>query len=639
MEKLCIFAGTTEGRSLVRALRGAYRVTACVATEYGRETLAGIEGVRVLAGRMDADGMAAFFRENRFSRVLDATHPYAREATENIRAACERTGTPLLRVLRDTGADGGAVTVGSVREAAEFLAGREGRVLLTTGSRELSAFAGLDPGRVWARVLPLSASLAACAEAGLPASHVIAMQGPFSREMNAATLRQIGARWLVTKSSGAAGGFQEKLDGARDAGAISVVVGPPPERGGVTVEEALRALLPPVRRVTLVGVGPGGADLLTREAARALERADALIGAKSVLDCVESSAPRFAVFRPEDARAVLEAHRFRSPALVLRGDTGFFSGAAGLREALRDYEITVLPGIASPVCFAAKLGIPWEDVRLLSLHGREAGLVRAVSEHRRVMALTGGENTVSALCERLRAYGLGELSAAVGERLSLPGERVTRATVAELAGRSFDSLAVLFVENPCPRRLFRHIIPDGEFIRGDAPMTKSEVRSVCLAKLALEADSVVWDIGAGTGPISVECALAAPEGRVWAVERSPEACKLMARNAVKFHLENISVVEGAAPEALADLPAPTHVFLGCSSGDLRAILEAVLRKNPAARVVATAVTPKARAELTSRARDLGFSVLEAVTVSVSGLREADRDPVTVFTLRGVRTDD
>lgn len=641
-EKICIFAGTTEGRRLTEELSGTYDLTVCVATDYGREPLEGIRGIEIRVGRMDAGQMEDFIRGNAFSRVLDATHPYAVEATENIRAACKRTDTPLLRISRDAERVSGAIYVDSAGEAAAYLAGTRGNILLTTGAKELSAFAGLDMSRVWARVLPAEPSLRACAAAGLAASHIIAMQGPFSRELNEATLRQIGAEWLVTKASGTAGGFKEKLEAARAPGVTPVIIGRPSAQSeGVSLKEALEALLPPAKRVTLIGIGPGGPDTLTLEAQRVLERCDAAIGAKTVLEAVGKGKPQFAAFLPEDVRAVLETHRFRDPAVVFRGDVGFFSGAGKLRGALSDYQISLLPGIPSPVYFAAKLGIPWDNVQLISLHGRDAGLIRAVDEHRRVMALTGGENTVSAICKRLCKYGFGGLAVTVGERLSCPDERVNRGDARELAEREFDGLSILLIENPEARRRTRHGIPDEEFIRGGVPMTKAEVRSVCLSKLALEADSVVWDIGAGTGSVSVECALAAFEGKVYAVEQSPEACALIRQNAVRFHAENITVVEGAAPEALDALPAPTHVFIGGTSGGMKAVLTAVLRKNPAVRIVATAVTLETQAELTECAEELGFAFAEAVTVSVARSKKAGRynlmeaqNPVTVYAMQG-----
>lgn len=287
--KICIFAGTTEGRQLAALLKDAAAVTVCVATEYGEVLLDGIETITVYAGRLDEDGMARLFAAERFERVIDATHPYAAKVTQNIAAAAARTGTPVLRVLREADRSvPGAVYVSSAEEARDWLAEREGNVLLTTGAKELSAFAGLNMDRVWARVLPLVSSLEACEAAGIPAAHIVAAQGPFSYEMNLAQLRMIGAKYMVTKASGKTGGFNEKIAAARKTGVTPVVIGQPRQTQGVCLDDAVAILSETYplekRKITVLGVGPGNEALLTAEAKAALCESDAVIGAKSVTD-------------------------------------------------------------------------------------------------------------------------------------------------------------------------------------------------------------------------------------------------------------------------------------------------------------------------------------------------------------------
>ena len=227
-KKLCVFAGTTEGRELIELLEGeSVSVTACVATEYGESLLTPREGLTVSHERLTEEEMEKLFRREQFHLVVDATHPYAAAVTENIAAACERTGTEYLRLLRSSAGDAeGAVRVPDIEGAVAYLERTEGNVLLTTGSKELKKYSGLldFAGRCYARVLPMEASLRSCQEAGLAPDHVIAMQGPFSREMNTAMLRAVGAKYLVTKDAGGPGGFEEKAAAARDAGAVLVVV-------------------------------------------------------------------------------------------------------------------------------------------------------------------------------------------------------------------------------------------------------------------------------------------------------------------------------------------------------------------------------------------------------------------------------
>lgn len=226
-----IFGGTTEGRTLSRRLaRMGAEVTVCVATAYGEEEQGGGAGIRVLAGRLDA---AAMERVVRGADVcVDATHPYAREASRNIRAACGAAGVEYLRLLREeSGIPEGAAVFSSAAEAAAWLKTTTGNILLATGAKELGAFAGLGGERLYPRVLPLRESLEACEAAGVPRRNILALQGPFTQELNEALIRQFHIRFLVTKDGGRAGGFAEKAAAAAAAGARLALIRRPVEEG------------------------------------------------------------------------------------------------------------------------------------------------------------------------------------------------------------------------------------------------------------------------------------------------------------------------------------------------------------------------------------------------------------------------
>ncbi|MCR4817660.1 MAG: precorrin-6A reductase, partial [Fretibacterium sp.] len=239
MSRLLLFGGTTEAREILEKVPAL----CCVATEYGAELVRDLPGVEARAGRLDAEGMAALIRTEDVACVIDATHPYAAEVTRNIKAACERTGVPLLRVSRGPVAApcDGVVAAGSCREAAELLNHREGNVLLTVGSKELREFTAVRDyrQRLFVRVLPASDVLCACEELGFDPAHIIAMQGPFSRAMNLTMLEDIRAAVLVTKDGGTAGGIEAKLDAAREAGAEVILIARPDDSGGHTVEEGI----------------------------------------------------------------------------------------------------------------------------------------------------------------------------------------------------------------------------------------------------------------------------------------------------------------------------------------------------------------------------------------------------------------
>lgn len=241
MKRILLFAGATEGRELAEFLAGLpVEVTVSTATEYGAALLPHGERVTCLSGRLDESEMEQLLLEGAFSWVVDATHPYAQQAGENIRRACEATKTSFLRLSRSLEQSvEGVLTVPDAQGAAQLLDEMEGKALLTTGSKELAVFTQVRdfPQRLYPRVLPLPQVLESCIELGYLPAHIIAMQGPFSREFNLALLRQTGCTILVTKNTGGPGGFAEKLSAAREAGAQVIVIAPPKGREGMTLPE------------------------------------------------------------------------------------------------------------------------------------------------------------------------------------------------------------------------------------------------------------------------------------------------------------------------------------------------------------------------------------------------------------------
>ncbi|MEE8715805.1 MAG: precorrin-6A reductase [Coriobacteriales bacterium] len=233
--RVAVFAGTTEGRELCERMSAAGRpCRAFVATEYGDAAMGAPSGVEVRVGRLDAVGMADALAG--CAAAVDATHPYARQVGSNVARACVADSIPLVRLLRPaTPLPRDAVVVEGARAAAEALAGTQGPIMLTTGANELAEFvAGLGPGgagRVFARVLPTPEAILACDAVGIGRSHVLCVQGPCSRGLNVAMLRDVGARWLVTKDSGVVGGMPEKVAAAQECAARLVVIGRPPEGG------------------------------------------------------------------------------------------------------------------------------------------------------------------------------------------------------------------------------------------------------------------------------------------------------------------------------------------------------------------------------------------------------------------------
>jgi precorrin-6Y C5,15-methyltransferase (decarboxylating) len=345
-------------------------------------------------------------------------------------------------------------------------------------------------------------------------------------------------------------------------------------------------------QVILASMGGGTPETMTAQCSAALHQAGCILGAQRLLErlpqgCTDN---RVAATRSEELlRAILAQN---SDCVVLySGDAGFYSGARGLLPLLqeRDIPAKVLPGVSSVQLLSARLGRPWQDWKLLSAHGANCNAVGAVMEGKPVFFLTGGALGPGELCKQLLDAGLGELSVTVGERLSYPEERITIGTAGQLAGEAFAPLSVLLAEG-APRPVERCPgLPDEAFVRGKVPMTKQEVRAAALSKLAVRPADILWDVGAGTGSVSVELALAAPLGETYAVERGDEGCALIRANREKLGAWNLHVIQGLAPEALKELPAPDGVFIGGTRGEMEAVVDTVLGKNPHARICISAI--------------------------------------------------
>ena len=524
MCKIWIFGGTTEGRLLAEyCSREKIEAWVSVASEYGEELLqeelmeSGNAGnpdlnhntclakknlktvqassvIKVLRGRMDRYQMEEFIRNQGIHLVIDATHPHARLVSEEIQEACGRTGVRLERCLRAEGEQNKArdwVEVDSIQEAVSFLSSVSGVIFATTGSKELEALCQIPDyqKRVYARVLPTSNVLKKCEKLGITGSHLIAMQGPFSTEMNTLFLRQTKAEWLLTKDSGRAGGFQEKMEAARENGTRVVVIRRP-EEDGISLEEAMEVLKKADEgnvgelktHLILAGIGMGQPSQMTGEVLRAIRESDALIGAGRMLEsaeralqndlliskegkaenrqesaaAVEKETKCYKAYLPDDVIQIVSKHpEWKQAVILYSGDTGFFSGASRMSERLREagYPFTVYPGTSCVTYLAARLGTHWEDAAIYSAHGRELSVDRVMKrlcdpeeEAKRAFILMGGKNGAGQFCERLTQAGYGNVQVTVGENLSYPEEQIRSGTAEEMKKLEFADLSLMLLE-------------------------------------------------------------------------------------------------------------------------------------------------------------------------------------------------
>ena len=635
MYKAIVFAGTTEGYAICNFLaENGVSVYACAATEYGGSLLKENEFLHVSAGRLKTEDMEELFHKVAPEIVLDATHPYAAEVTKNIRKACENAGVRYQRVLRPEGDKSGeAVYVESPEEAAEFLSGTEGNIFLTTGSKELAKFTVIPDykERLFARVLSVPSVIQSCAELGIEGKHLIGMQGPFSAEINEAMLRQFQCSYLVTKDTGLAGGFPEKIEACQRCGATPVIIGRPLKEEGLSLPEARGFLakffnLKLSQKISLVGIGMGAEKTLTLEGKKAFDEAELLIGAKRMTEAVQK--PGQSVlneYRSEKIVEYIKAHpEYRTVAIALSGDVGFYSGAKKLVDLLEG-NVEVICGISSVVYFMAKIGLSWDDAKIVSAHGRKCNLVSLIRHNPKMFSILGTEDGVASLAKKLVYYGMGDVILYVGENLSYENEKIFQDKAENLTEYRGDALSVVTAYNEEATPLSAvHGIRDEEFLRGKAPMTKEEVRTVSLSKLCLAEDSVCYDIGAGTGSVSIEMALRAWNGEVYAIEKKEDALGLLKENRQKFAVDNLKIIPGTAPEAMMELPVPTHAFIGGSSGNMNEIVKLLLEKNPEVRIVINCITLETVTEAMNAIRDFNLTDVDIVQLGAARSKTVGR---------------
>ena len=710
MNQIFIFAGTTEGRELseILAWHGLKSVVS-VATDYGESLMEKNPRIQILKGRMDREAMLKKLREIQPLCVVDATHPFAVRASEEIFAAAEDAGLPYIRLSRETANRLGDRPTGDtcfddLETACGYLDQTEGNILLMTGSKEIAKIAGAikNKDRLFARVLPSGESIALCETAGLKGKQIIAMQGPFSAELNVAMLRHTGAKYLLTKETGAAGGFEDKLEAAEECSVTPVIIRNPEtiadgnaykgERLGsssyqsenkgkrYTFEEVLTELskltgidlsgtcnrgqkissvteskesrvgsersstrseennicFGESRVITLVGLGPGNPDYMVPAAKKALDKADVIFGAPRVLKSIGAEygdKPQREDYLSDKILDFLNNNKcYENPVVIFSGDTGFFSGAAAMVKRIAEdaekggkkWKTNVVCGISSVIYFCSRINENWQDWKLLSCHGRSCNVVGNLRKNNKCFLLVSDVEEVNRLGGNLRKAEengvLGKLKISYGYQLTYPEEETGQTDAEGLQKLEKKGLYVLLIQNDQAENC--QIVPglsDSAFLRGKAPMTKEEIRSLSLCKLRLTKGAVLYDIGAGTGSVSIEAAQLIENGRVVAIEQKEDAIKLLQENKERFCLENMEIICAKAPEGLNDksLPVPTHAFIGGSSGNMGEILETLIGKNPRIRIVINCIALETLSEVLEILRNMKIEDPEYIQVNVS----------------------
>lgn len=679
MKKTIIFSGTTEGRTLSKLFSdNKIQHIVSVATDYGEKLCEASPYACIKKGRMDAALMADYFKENDIELVIDATHPYAKEVTKNIKEATEKLNIKYMRYVRPV-KDKADMEINSkikyfedTDACVKALYEVTGNILLTTGSKELSIFCSDErlKSKLVARVLPGTESISLCEKNGLLGRQIIAMQGPFSYEMNMSTIKQFDISCMVTKQSGRIGGFEEKYLAAVDAGIDLYIIGYPDEEGDSLEDICKEAGIglsdktDEVRfNISLVGCGMGDDNSLTLEAKKTIEKADIILGANRLIEAYTPSIEKKPYYLAKDIipyleniekkgsescleNKVTEYGKVLNVAVLFSGDTGFYSGSqklyTALSEAVLNHElnasIRVLPGISSVSYLAARLNQSWNDAGIISIHGRkdkeeyERELKDMVREYAKTYVLVSNKEDIKDIAFSLYEDNMTECVIYAGYRLSYEDEEIIKIE-GNLKDYNFDALRdglyiVLIINNNLSDGLISLCVDnvsdeshsdiniyfkDDAFKRGNVPMTKEEIRALSIAKLGLKASSVVYDIGSGTGSVAIQMASMSKKIRVYAIEKNPKAVSLIKDNCNLFGIQNVSVIEKDALSVMDELDIPTHAFIGGSGGSMMDLLKKLYKKNPRMSVVINAVSTETMQlclEIENKFKTMDFSMVQ-----------------------------
>lgn len=355
-----------------------------------------------------------------------------------------------------------------------------------------------------------------------------------------------------------------------------------------------------MKHIRIIGGGPGDEAYILPMARQAVAESSLIIGDKRLLQAFGLEADETHIFEMGRMMERLEWLKNQpdslSAGILVSGDPLMYSLFRLVRRTFPDVQVEIIPGIGSIQAFAARLGESMEDAKIISAHGRNMPgnmLVKEVFRSPKLFILCDNERTPDWIAGQLIKAGLTSVDMSAGSRISYPDEVIVSGGPAAVFREKYPALSLVMIKNSeaaDPSETSSFLLRDSAFLRNRTPMTREEVRWIALGKMGLLADSVVWDVGAGTGSVSLECARQCPAGKVIAIEKNPEALKILYQNREHLRAANMEIIEGTAPEALEGLQRPTHVFVGGAGRALSGILEKICSYGAGIRILIACVT-------------------------------------------------
>lgn len=472
MSSVFVFSGTSEGRELCEKLASAGILChVFVATEYGQAVMKKDANLKVSVKRLDSEEIENKIKELKPEFILDATHPHAVEVTDNILSACKvlNMQEKYIRVSRNISdlsqcanenmdyessnssdlveekqtnktkkSNERTIIVHSTDEAVNAVKSMPGRILLTTGVKELSLFCRENIAeRLVVRILPGKESITEALSCNIPSKRIIAMEGPFSTEMNVALIKQYEIGLLVTKNSGSRGGFAEKIKACEETGISVVIIDKPSEDKGISIDEAVSKVKKQlnisdsdeVKDISLVGAGVCNKDYLLNIAHKAIKDAELIIGAQRMIEfgkSINSSADFISEYKADNILQIIKNTEAKRICILFSGDTGLCSGAKGVKAEIEragiKADLKLIPGVSSISYFSSKIGIQYSDYPFISLHGRDADYSEVLHREGGFFAICSGKEDVEKVFNECKKYHV-----FVGKNLGSEDEEVFEA--------------------------------------------------------------------------------------------------------------------------------------------------------------------------------------------------------------------
>ena len=389
-----------------------------------------------------------------------------------------------------------------------------------------------------------------------------------------------------------------------------------------------------MRNINLVGIGLGNPNLLTKAAYKAIESSNIIIGARRIVESIKEDFANklyYIEYNTEKILEIIKENIGNEIAVVFSGDISLFSGSIKLFERLnaaiedkkvfKDCKINTFPGISSLSYLCAKTNTDISKVKILSFHGKEELLYHNIDSNEYTFIITSKADGVKKICRKLIEFGFFELDIILGENLSYDNERITKANASKFLDMEISDLNCMIISNPDADKSISFGLSDEVFVRDKVPITKSEVRAIIMSKLDIQTDSICYDIGAGSGSVSIEMSRLAYDGKVYAIEKNPLAVELIQKNIHNFSAENIELIHAKAPDGLDNIINADKIFIGGSGGELISMMEMIFtsKKNPT--IVISAITMETIAQImdiVKIAKEKGYyTEITAINVSKS----------------------